>query len=77
MKYKLLKKASKIHAVKCNKSSDFAQMSFSNNKLIEIMKIIDTMSESDVLSIENEIELWRSTKPIANENEINELLKKR
>lgn len=77
MKYRLLKRASKIHSVKCNKSSDFNEILISNDKLKELMNKIDNMDSSENLSIEADIEAWRNTKPIAHENEIILIIKKK
>lgn len=73
MKHQLLKKISKIHSVKCNKSIDFKDAFISYIKLTELTKKIDEMNEENVKSVESinsEIETWTTSKPIVNESEI-------
>ena len=76
IKYQLLKRASKIHAVKCNNSSDVNEISISNDIFKNLIDKIDSIDDNTKSNMEIEIEKWRNTKPIAHENEINDITKK-
>jgi len=74
MKYKLFKRASAIHAVKCNRSANFIEGTASFDTLQEIKNSLQDSDEDGLTAIEKEIENWRGAKPIVSESEINELL---
>lgn len=75
MKNKLFKRASVIHTVKCKKSTDFNEATASFEKLQRIKISLQASNEEDFTAIENEIENWKNSNPIASENEIKEILK--
>ncbi len=70
MKNKLFKRASVIHTVKCKKSTDFNEATASFEKLQSIKISLQASNEEDFTIIENEIENWKNSNPIARENEI-------
>jgi len=72
MKHQLLKKISNIHWAKCRKSSDYNEARNSYIKLTELAEKIRNMkeNENDKSTIDSEIEFWRNSIPIVNENEI-------
>ena len=75
MKYKLFKKASAIHTVKCKKSTDFNEATASFEKLQAIKISLQDSNEEDLTTIKNEIENWKNSNPIASEDEIIKILK--
>lgn len=75
MKNKLFKRASAIHAVKCKKSDDFNEGIASFNKLQSIKNSLNDSNDEGLSAIKVEIENWKDSKPIASENEINQILK--
>lgn len=75
MKNKLFKRASAIHAVKCNKSANFNEGLASFDKLQSIKNSLRDSDDDGLLAIKDEIEDWKNSNPIASENEINEILK--
>lgn len=75
MKYKLFKRASAIHTVKCKKSADFNEATSSFEKLQSIKTSLQVSYEEELTTIENEIENWKNSNPIASENEIKKILK--
>lgn len=73
MKHELLKRVSKIHSVKCNKSSNYNEAISSYIKLTELAENIRNVEEENdksTVSINSKIEFWRTSQPIVNENEI-------
>ena len=75
MKHQLLKRVSVIHAIKCNNSLDSNEANQSFLKLQEVITNINTTNEGEIASVLAEIELWKNSKPIVTETEINKLLK--
>ncbi|WP_369753286.1 hypothetical protein AB3G34_01790 [Flavobacterium sp. WC2409] len=75
MKYKLFKRASAIHTVKCKKSADFNEATASFEKLQYLKNSLQSSDEEELSAIENEIENWKNSNPIASENEIKKILK--
>ncbi len=75
MKHELIKRISKIHAIKCCKSTEM-------NISIESFKTLTSLNERIIASkdditwvgINQDIVNWAGTNPIATEQEINELL---
>ncbi|EJL60416.1 hypothetical protein [Flavobacterium sp. CF136] len=74
MKINLLKKASKIHAVKCNKSSDFLE-GFASFQILQLIILkLQNVEDEDLSSAEDEIENWRKSEPEVTENEISQII---
>ena len=72
----LLKRSSKIHAVKCNKTTEATQAFASSDRLNELLKQIAEATEDQLEKISEEVNRWAGSSPIATETEIQELFKK-
>ena len=72
----LLKRSSKIHAVKCNKTTAETQAFASSDRLNELLKQIAEATEDQLEKISDEVNRWAGSSPIATERDIQELFKK-
>ena len=77
MKHELIKKISKIHAIKCWKATDMADSIESFNTLVELKeRAINSTNDEDWNEINTNVNTWAGSNPIATDREINELLQK-
>ncbi|PNQ72855.1 hypothetical protein C1T31_10140 [Hanstruepera neustonica] len=77
MRLKLMRRASVIHAVKCNNSLSFDLTQASSDELMRIKNLIEVAeSEEAFTDIINQLNDWASEEPVASEGEIKQLLKK-
>lgn len=76
MKHELIKRISKIHAIKCWKSTEMNLSIESFNTLTALNeRVIACQDDITWNGINQDIIKWAGTNPIATEREINELLK--
>ena len=61
--------------MKYKKSADFNEATSSFEKLQSIKTSLQVSYEEELTTIENEIENWKNSNPIASENEIKKILK--
>lgn len=77
MKHYLFRKASVVHAIKCNKSQNMETSIFSSDKLrILLDKIKDNQDDSKLEELNEEINTWAGQSPVAKESEIAKLIRR-
>lgn len=76
-KYSLFKKASAIHAIKCNLSEDISIAEESFNTFCNIKKNIFIDSKVDLSEIELQINEWAQKNPEATAEEIEYILNRK
>lgn len=75
MKHILIKKISKIHAIKCNKSAITKDSIDSHNTLNELHEeIMDSKNEEEWNSVNKKVNDWAGNNPIATDREISDLM---
>ena len=75
MKHELIKKISKIHAIKCWKATDMAISIESFNTVVELKeRTIASANEEDWAKINASVNVWAGTNPIATNREIDDLM---
>jgi hypothetical protein len=67
----IFKKASKIHAAKCNKANNFSVAIESFEKLQDIKLRLESATEEELIELKDEIEIWKNNIPIINDRELN------
>jgi hypothetical protein len=75
-KLSFLRLISVIHAVKCNKTVLESEAIASFEKLTEFQNVLKNANEEQINDLQTKIVGWKSTKPIATDEEINELFNK-
>lgn len=76
-KYSLFKKASAIHAIKCNLSEELSIAEESFDTFCNLKKDIFTESDKDLSEIELQINNWANRIPVATDEEIEYILNRK
>ncbi|MCV9926632.1 hypothetical protein OIU83_03175 [Flavobacterium sp. LS1R49] len=73
----IFRKASKIHAVKCEKASDMEMATESYLKLQKIKLKLADITKDQLIELNKEIETWKNSNPIVKDGDIDELINKK
>lgn len=74
-KHYLLRRASVIHAIKCDKTTSFEKALASSNRLKELLQLLVDSEDDKLEDISNQINEWAASNPMVLEKEINQLIK--
>jgi hypothetical protein len=74
-KHYLFRKASVIHAIKCNKAEDF-NIAIQSFETLERFKcrIQNAVDEKELIYLNGELDIWAGQEPIATQSEIEHLI---
>jgi hypothetical protein len=70
----LLRKASIVHLIKCEKSIDFSEAIMSFDQLSFLKREIQQMDEDNLSGVNKKINDWAGTNPIVTDREIDDFM---